>query len=213
MTVVAITLAILVLALVAWQVLLSTQGPAEKRRTGIADERTAPRPADHRDGAGAKHRADRHHRPERVAATGERDQGAAGRRGEFRANRHARTNGDRHGTEKHPRTDGPDSKTTRRVSGVKPQRFLRHEIAGRHPRRSQEPRLAGRSNARTPAGRLPAAFAIRVAVSLFVGRYSRRGDFSARQEDDVHRFQISSRRFPAHRHRWRRSAPRFYCRR
>ena len=47
------------------------------------------------------------------------------------------------------------------------------------------------------------AFAIRGAAPLLLGRMRRRGDFSARQETDVHRFQISAGCFPAHRHRWR----------
>ena len=95
MNVVLIGVVIVVAGLVLWLVLQTSQ---EQKKSALLEgqlKRAAPGFADDCDGAGAEHGADGHDWSKCFAAAGERDEGAAGWRFELRADRDARTNGDR----------------------------------------------------------------------------------------------------------------------
>src|SRR5580692_11621381 len=117
-------------------------GTEEKRAAGRPDERVAPGLADHWDGPGAELRTDGQHCSERVSATGERDQGVAGWSIQLRADRHARTNGCRRGTEEHPGTDRAYSETTGGVSGVRARDILGDKVARGDSGRGEDSRTA-----------------------------------------------------------------------
>src|SRR5580704_11798480 len=147
-------------------------GAEEKRGAGKPAERAAARLANDWDGTGAKYGADGHDWPECIAAAGERDQGAAGRRFQLRADCHSGTNGDRQRTQKYAGTDRPHPETAWRIPGAGTRDFVRDKIARRNSWRGEDSRAAWGSDPGAFAGRLVAALAVRDAVPFLERRVS-----------------------------------------